>query len=164
MSTRRSTVACRRGWPNSAWASRRELRWERKLGNRAATSSATSRRRTRPADFVGIARAYAETAIEDSKGERFGKWIRLAAKRFIADLLRAQRKRRPPFLWSPARANRACEFIQLLPHVEGSWSTSTIKLEPAQVFFIVQLFGFRNFDGTRRLRRPCLRSRAKMGS
>jgi len=120
------------------------------LGNRAATSSATSRRRTRPADFVGIALAYAETAIEDRKGERFGKWIRLAAKRFMADLRRAQRKRRPPFLWSPARANRACEFIQLLPHVEGSWSTSTIKLEPAQVFFIVQLFGFRNFDGTRR--------------
>lgn len=38
----------------------------------------------------------------------------------------------------------------MLPHVEGVWESPTIKLEPSQVFFLVQLFGFRKPDGTRR--------------
>ena len=79
-----------------------------------------------------------------------GKWVRLAARRFLRDLKRAQAKRRPPFLWSPEQANAACRFIEMLPHVEGKWETPTIRLEPAQVFFIVNLFGFRNPDGSRR--------------
>lgn len=78
-----------------------------------------------------------------------GKWVRLAAKRFLSDLKRAQGKR-PPFLWSPEQANKACAFIELLPHVEGVWETPTIKLEPSQVFFVVNLFGFRRADGSRR--------------
>lgn len=75
--------------------------------------------------------------------------MRLAAKRFLADLKRAQRKR-PPFFWSPEQANAACEFIEQLPHVEGVWDSPTITLEPSQVFFICNLFGFRNPDGSRR--------------
>jgi phage terminase large subunit-like protein len=72
--------------------------------------------------------------------------VRLAAKRFIADLKRAQ-LHNPPFVWSPHQANLACEFIEQLPHVEGEWGADNlIKLEPAQVFFIVQLCG----DGSRR--------------
>lgn len=43
-----------------------------------------------------------------------------------------------------------CQFIELLPHVEGQWATPTIRLAPAQVFFVCNLFGFRNHDGTRR--------------
>lgn len=78
-----------------------------------------------------------------------GKWVRLAAKRFIRDLKRAQ-GRRPPFYWSPEQANEACAFIELLPHVEGVWESPTIKLEPSQVFFVCNLFGFRQADGTRR--------------
>lgn len=38
----------------------------------------------------------------------------------------------------------------MLPHVEGTWGSATIRLEPAQVFFVSQLFGFRREDGTRR--------------
>jgi phage terminase large subunit-like protein len=93
--------------------------------------------------------AYAEAAIADRKGLRHGKWIRLAAKRFLADLKRAARKR-PPFLWSPLQAHKACWFIEQLPHVEGVWKSETIHLEPAQVFFICNLFGFRKPDGSRR--------------
>lgn len=113
------------------------------------SSRSSSRRRAEPGDFVAVAIAYAEEAIEDRRREHFGKWVRLAAKRFVADLKRARRKR-PPFYWSPEQANRACEFIESLPHVEGLWGSATIKLEPAQVFFIVNLFGFRREDGTRR--------------
>jgi phage terminase large subunit-like protein len=113
-----------------------------------STSSANGGTRT-PDDYVSIAIAYAEEAIADKKGASYGKWVRLAAKRFIGDLKRAQGKR-PPFLWSPTQANKACAFLELLPHVEGVWETPTIRLEPAQVFFIVNLFGFRNADGSRR--------------
>lgn len=111
------------------------------------TSSPSSR--TAPADYVAIAIAYAEEAAGDKKGRIVGKYVRLAAKRFLDDLKRAQRKR-PPFLWSPSQANKACAFIERLPHVEGVWDTPTITLEPSQVFFIVNLFGFRQPDGARR--------------
>ena len=88
-------------------------------------------------------------AIEDKKGKRFNKWVRLAAKRFISDLKRAQKKR-SAFVWSPEQANKACAFIEDLPHVEGVWDTPNIVLHPAHVFFVVNLFGFRKLDGTRR--------------
>ena len=105
--------------------------------------------RSTTSDYVLIAIAYAEEAIADRKRQRFGKWIRLAAKRFLADLKSARRKR-PPFLFSAARANHACKFIERLPHVEGTWDTRTIRLQPFQVFFVVSLFGFRNLEGGRR--------------
>lgn len=79
-----------------------------------------------------------------------GRWVRLAAKRFLDDLRRAQRKRKPPFVWSPEQANRYCAFIEALPHVEGEWTSATIVLKPAQVFFLCNLFGFRRPDGARR--------------
>lgn len=37
-----------------------------------------------------------------------------------------------------------------MPHVEGEWETENIVLQPAQIFFVAQLFGFRKHDGTRR--------------
>lgn len=98
---------------------------------------------------MAVAIAYAEDAVEDRSGQRFGRRVRQAARRFLDDLKRAQLKN-PPFNWSPEQANLACEFIEQLPHVEGNWSTETIVLQPAQIFFLCNLFGFRNADGTRR--------------
>lgn len=75
--------------------------------------------------------------------------MRLAARRFFFDLKRAH-KPDPPFTWSAQHAFDACAFIEKLPHVEGTWEHRTIKLIPAQCFFVVQLFGFRRLDGARR--------------
>lgn len=101
-------------------------------------------------DYVRIAKAYAKRAASDAKGRRHGKWIRLAAQRFLADLDRAKDKR-CGFLFSPAHANDACDFLEKLPHVEGVWDSPFLVLDPAQVFFVVQLFGFRRrTDGGRR--------------
>jgi phage terminase large subunit-like protein len=111
------------------------------------TRSPTSKNST--ADYVAIGIAYAEDAVADKKRTRYGRKIRKAARRFLRDLKRAQGKR-PPFVWSPGQANRACAFLERLPHVEGQWPTPTITLHPAQIFFVVQLFGFRNHDGGRR--------------
>jgi phage terminase large subunit-like protein len=88
--------------------------------------------------------------VADRRGQRFGKWIRLAAKRFLADVRRARRKRSPPFVFDAWEANNACDFIEKLPHVEGVWKVPTISLEPSQIFFVVNLFGFRRPDGARR--------------
>lgn len=100
-------------------------------------------------DYVGIAIEYANSAVADKKGVRFGRMIRQAAQRFLGDLKRAERNG-APFRFSTDHADHACWWIEQLPHVEGKWDTPTILLHPSHVFFVVQLFGFRKPDGTRR--------------
>ncbi|MBH1392429.1 terminase large subunit [Stenotrophomonas maltophilia] len=99
-------------------------------------------------DYVDVAIAYAKAAAAD-RGGRFGRLIKLAAKRFLDDLKRAKKKG-TPFSFSRDHANHACSWIELLPHVEGKWETPEIRLHPSHVWFVVQLFGFRKPDGTRR--------------
>lgn len=95
--------------------------------------------------YIDVAKAYARSAIRDKKQRKHGKLIRQAAKRFIDDLKRAKKKD-CSFVFEPSYAVHACEFIEMLPHVEGVWEVPTIVLHPAQVFFVVQLFGFRKRD------------------
>lgn len=108
--------------------------------SRATASPPTGESR----DFVAIAVEYARAAAKDVKGKRVGKWVRLAAVRFLADLKRKDLK------FDKWHANDACDFIEKLPHVEGVWDKPTIVMDPSHIFFVVQLFGFRNLDGTRR--------------
>jgi phage terminase large subunit-like protein len=116
--------------------------------SRQRTSSATTGS-TGKRDYVAIAVAYAREAIADKRGKKHGKRIRQAAQRFLADLKRAQGKR-PPFVFDDDPAFDACDFIEKLPHVEGVWDSPNIVLHPSHMFFVVQLFGFRKPDGTRR--------------
>lgn len=76
-------------------------------------------------------------------------WIRRAASRYLKDRRRAEKKS-GPFYFDDDHANDACDFIEKLPHVEGRWDSPDIVLHPAHIFFVVNLFGFRNHDGTRR--------------
>jgi phage terminase large subunit-like protein len=114
-----------------------------------ATGSTAASNPPAEGDYVGVAVAYARTAIADKGGKRFGRLIRFAAQRFLADLARAKAKD-APFRFSAEHANHACWWIEQLPHVEGKWDTPEIRLHPSHVFFVVQLFGFRKPDGTRR--------------
>lgn len=100
-------------------------------------------------DYVGIAKAYAKAASLKKNKDRYGKWIRLAAKRFQDDLKRAKRQG-APFIFDEWHACDPCDFIEKLPHIEGKWDTPTIVLHQSDVFFIVNLFGFRKPDGSRR--------------
>lgn len=109
----------------------------------------SQRLKTSTSDFVAVAIAYAEDAIADSAGKTYNEWVRRAARRFLHDLKHTQGKR-PKFTFSAAQANKACTFIENLPHVEGNWETVNIRLHAAHVFFVVNLFGFRNEDGFRR--------------
>ncbi|WP_150568762.1 terminase large subunit, partial [Pandoraea morbifera] len=100
-------------------------------------------------DYVKIATDYAKEAVADKKRKKFGKLIRQAAQRFLDDLKRAKKKGNP-FIFDDWHACDACDFIEKLPHVEGKWETPDIVLHASHVFFVVQLFGFRNREGGRR--------------
>jgi phage terminase large subunit-like protein len=106
-------------------------------------------------DYTKVAIAYAKSAVSDTDRKKHGLLIQQAAARFLSDLDRCEtvkpgvkrRKSAPAdcgFYFSAVKANNACDFIEKLPHVEGKWASPEIVLHPAQVFFLVQLFGFRN--------------------
>lgn len=102
-----------------------------------------------PRDFVAIAKDYAKKALAKKNKRQFGIWIKFAAKRFLNDLERAKKKG-APFYFDEWHATDVCDFAEKLPHVEGVWDTPTIVLHDSHIFFLVQLFGFRKPDGTRR--------------
>jgi phage terminase large subunit-like protein len=79
------------------------------------------------------------------------KWVKLAVERQRADLERASDPAWP-YAWSEAEAAAVCAFVERLPHVEGRWTSPLIRLEPAQVFLLSTLFGWRLKADPRRRR------------
>jgi phage terminase large subunit-like protein len=100
-------------------------------------------------DYVAIAIDYARATTRKRTERYFGRWMKLAAQRFFDDLKRAKRKS-APFYFDEWAACDPCDFIEKLPHIEGKWDTPNITLHASDVFFLVQLFGFRQQDGSRR--------------
>lgn len=100
-------------------------------------------------EFVQIAFDYASGAVADRKRKEHCEFVRLAAKRFLSDLKRA-RRRDCEFYFSEWHGHDVCDFIEKLPHVQGSWDTPTLTLEPAQVFILVNVFAFRRKSDDRR--------------
>ncbi len=49
-----------------------------------------------------------------------------------------------PYTFDTAKANRACSFIEKLPHVKGRWAAhrESLKLQPWQLFIVCSLFGW----------------------
>lgn len=103
-------------------------------------------------DFVQIATHYAEQVIS---GDILAcQWVILACERFINDLDRSANNPDFPYVLNPLMrdsegkeyrpAERACYFIELLPHVKGRWAKQrkTIELEPWQIFILVNIFGW----------------------
>src|SRR6187399_3328402 len=92
-------------------------------------------------DYVGIARRY----VADVLGGRVvaGKWLQRSCARQQRDVKRATTDPTWPYVWSDAQARKACRFIEQCPHVEGSWPTTLIHLEPWQIFLVTTLFGWR---------------------
>jgi phage terminase large subunit-like protein len=76
-----------------------------------------------------------------------GDLIKLAVKRFITD-----RDKSWEFTFDEKKADKAVRFFEQLNHWKGEWAGTQIKLEPHQVFYIGQLFGWVNEDGFRRFR------------
>lgn len=99
-------------------------------------------------------------AREIAKGKRVaGKYARLAAERFLADL------ERDDIEFRAAAGERACSFVEKFHHVKGRWAAQSepIILEPWQCFVVVAIFGFYNLDGTRRFTEAYIRVARKNG-
>lgn len=92
-------------------------------------------------DFAAIARDYAQRV---SAGEiEACKWTKLACRRHLEDLEGAA-SGEWPYAFDEAKAERACRFLELLPHVKGSWAANfeLLILQPWQVFIVCVLFGW----------------------
>jgi phage terminase large subunit-like protein len=94
--------------------------------------------------YVQTAIDYAQEAVADEQRTKHGRQLRKAAARFLADLDRAQYPNNA-FWFSDEIAELFCEFIETLPHVEGKWEKPTLVLTPADLFLVVQIFGFRAY-------------------
>ncbi len=110
---------------------------------RAIRSLATDTGHAR--NYAAIAHAYAKAAALDLDQVRHCKWVRLAGQRHIDDLERS-RANDWPYRYEPWHANDVCDFIEKLPHIEGVWEKPTIVLEPAQIFVLCMVFGWRRID------------------
>lgn len=93
--------------------------------------------------YVQTALTYAKAAADPKNRKTYGKWVRLAAQRHLKDLEKARTDPDYPFYFDDWHGNDICEFIELLPHKEGEWSTPNITLEPWQIFILAVVFGWR---------------------
>ncbi|MDB5733233.1 MAG: hypothetical protein JWQ03_3128 [Variovorax sp.] len=109
--------------------------------SRQTASPATAPEHAR--DYAAVALAYAKRAAADKDQVEHCKWVRLAAQRHLDDLKRSKGKDWP-FRFDTWHANDICDFIEKLPHVEGKWETPNLRLEPAQIFILAMVFGWRD--------------------
>lgn len=81
-----------------------------------------------------------------------GHWVRLACQRHLTDLERQGFA----YEFSAEKADRACRFIERMPHVKGRWARDKkpIQLEPWQCFILCSMFGWVHPEtGLRRFRK-----------
>lgn len=80
------------------------------------------------------------------------KLLKKAVQRNVRDKKRWSKT--GPFTYSTSEGARACSFIELLHHTKGALASTTIKLEPWQVWIVSTIFGWRRrADNGRRFRR-----------
>lgn len=83
-----------------------------------------------------------------------------ACQRFIDDL-----ESLDGFIYDVEKAEKACRFIEQLPHTKGKWAAKkqTLTLEGWQKFIVCNLFGWVDSDGLRRFRDAYLKIPRKNG-
>jgi phage terminase large subunit-like protein len=88
-----------------------------------------------------IAKAYA-TDVDEGRIAS-SKYVRLACRRFLDNLDR-QLRDDWPYRFDDAKADRACGFMQLMPHTKGKWAAKKerLVLQPWQCFIECNLFGW----------------------
>ncbi len=82
------------------------------------------------------------------------RYVRLACQRHIDDL-KSSKKKSFPFKFDKEAAEKACKFVQMLPHTKGEWAYKRmlITLEPWQLFLFACVFGWkRKKNNLRRFR------------
>jgi phage terminase large subunit-like protein len=102
--------------------------------------------------------AYAFDVVK--KHRLAGKYEILACQRFIDDL-----QAHPDHVYDVQKAERACMFIEKMPHTKGRWAarSQTIELEGWQCFVVCNLYGWVDENGMRRFREAYLKIPRKNG-
>jgi phage terminase large subunit-like protein len=92
---------------------------------------------------------YAQRAAQYADDVISGKQIACdfivrACERFVRDL-QHQDSKSFPFYFDSVEANRACEFLENLPHIKGEWAKKglLLELENWQCFVVCNIFGWR---------------------
>lgn len=97
------------------------------------------------------------------------KWIKLAVKRHLDDLKRAEEKAPDfPYYFDAECAKRVIDYVQQLRHTKGEWADprrhdTRIRLEPWQQFELWVLYGWRREGGYRRFTRAYIEIARKNG-
>lgn len=105
--------------------------------------------------YLEKARAYVQRVI--SGEEAAGLYERLYCEQFVRDEGR-QGTLDFPYWLDESAGSRACQFIELLPHIKGEWARKsgegaqgqTLRLEGWQILFVLQLFGWKHTETRRR--------------
>lgn len=103
-------------------------------------------------EYATIAQRYAEDVRDRLVPACL--YVRQAAQRHLDDLAQVEEEVFP-YSFDPARALKACRFVELMPHTKGKWArrSETLKLQPWQIFILSCVFGWiRKSDGFRRFR------------
>lgn len=81
------------------------------------------------------------------------KWIKLAAKRHLDE-----QKDSELFVYDQEKAAKACRFVETQYHTKGKWAQKKehLLLEPWQIFFICNVFGWVNKKTSKRRYREVL--------
>lgn len=89
-------------------------------------------------NYTSVAKKYAEDVI--SGDIPAGKYIKLACQQFFDELKNPD----SPYYYDNNAARRACKFIELQYHTKGKWAAQKkrLVLEPWQVFFVCNIFGW----------------------
>ncbi len=106
-------------------------------------------RKAKSRDFPHVSAAESYTKAVISGKIPACKWVRLACDRHVRDIASSITKDFP-YVFDSAKAEKACKFMELLPHVKGKWAKPdpitrrplTMKLEPWQAFIICSIFGW----------------------
>jgi phage terminase large subunit-like protein len=92
----------------------------------------------KPKNYVAIAKRYAEGVVS---GKLLAcSWVEKACQRQLDDLARKDWR----FTFDKKKANRICQFVEGMPHVEGEWAKRGEKLilQPWQCFIYTTVFGW----------------------
>src|SRR5262249_36936850 len=101
-------------------------------------------------DYPALARGYARDVLDGRIAA--GQPLIWQVERQERDLARSATDPSWPYVWSEKHVIDYCAFAESMQHIEGTWATSNIMLEPWQIFQDVLLFGWRRRDDDRRRR------------
>ncbi|WP_145566272.1 terminase large subunit [Yersinia massiliensis] len=79
-----------------------------------------------------------------------GKYIKLACQRHFDDLKNSVNDKNYPYRFDRDLAERACRFVQLLPHSSGDLKGQKLKAEGWQLFVFSSIFGWVTKKGKKR--------------